>query len=217
MTSVDSRIADRFRSDLLMWSEDNYREFPWRDPDDSLYEVFVAEFFLTQTPAENVAVVYPEFLTRFPSLHAIDRTDRTELIEALKPIGFYNMRADALKEIALEYDVLPATVEGLSTLPRVGPYVANATICFALEERLPILDRNVIRVYERLFGDQFTEEEAERREFAREILPETGSETRDFNLALLDFGSLICRKIDPKCGSCFANDYCHYYATIGES
>jgi A/G-specific adenine glycosylase len=33
--------------------------------------VFVAEFFLTQTPADNVATVYPGFIERFPTLDAI--------------------------------------------------------------------------------------------------------------------------------------------------
>lgn len=53
------------------------------------------------------------------------------------------MRADALKRIAAEHDRLPETTAALTDLPRVGDYVANATLCFARDEPLPILDRNV--------------------------------------------------------------------------
>jgi len=51
----------RFRELLLDWGVGNTREYPWRETSRSLYEVFVAEFFLTQTPADNVASVYPQF------------------------------------------------------------------------------------------------------------------------------------------------------------
>lgn len=56
-TTVNNSRIEQFREGLLEWADENLREFPWRDPNASLYEVFVAEFFLTQTPAENVARV----------------------------------------------------------------------------------------------------------------------------------------------------------------
>lgn len=59
-------FAGAFREQLSAWAETNLRQFAWREPGRTFYEVFVAEFFLTQTPAENVAEVYPEFLDSFP-------------------------------------------------------------------------------------------------------------------------------------------------------
>jgi A/G-specific adenine glycosylase len=201
----------------LAWAEENLRSFPWRSPGASLYEVFVAEFFLTQTPAENVAEVYPEFLERFPSLGAIRDTPESELVAIIEPLGFHNMRAEALKRIGTEYESLPETSEALQDLPRVGPYVANASLCFALERPLPILDRNVVRVYERAFGDGFPSKEREQVEFAERVLPESGAEARTYNLALLDFGAEVCRKSDPQCDGCFASPSCVYAASESES
>lgn len=208
-TTVSSK-ANEFRADLLAWGESQIRSFPWRDPEASLYEVFVAEFFLTQTPAENVAEVFPRFVARFDSLSAIRAEDESRLADWIKPLGFHNMRAEALKQIATEHDTLPRTVEGLQALPRVGPYVANATLCFALERRLPIVDRNVIRVYDRVFGEEFPEGDRARVVFAESMLPETGEEARTYNLALLDFGAAICQKQEPACDVCFAAEYCDY-------
>lgn len=128
---MSSEVERRFRVDLLEWGEENRREYPWRESNRTLYEVFVAEFFLTQTPADNVAAVYPRFLERFPTLDAIAKASKDKLVTAIEPLGFQNMRAGALKQIASKHDHLPTEPESLIELPRVGRYVANATPCFA--------------------------------------------------------------------------------------
>lgn len=208
---------EQFRRDLLVWAEDELREFPWREPDRSVYEAFIAEFFLTQTPAENVASVYPQFLSDYPSLEALEAADYDELERAIEPLGFQRMRAEALSEIATRVDAIPADETELRSLPRVGPYVANATLCVALERPRPILDRNVIRVYDRAFGDEFPETERERRTFAEQLLPEDGVDARTYNLALIDFGALVCTKRAPRCAECFASEYCSYYQSTNDT
>lgn len=204
--------AGEFRSTLLSWGTDNYRSYPWREADRSMYEVFVAEFFLTQTPANNVADVYSEFLEKFPSIENLRDADPGVIESTIEPLGFQRMRTDALVDIAREHDNLPRDRDDLMKLTRVGPYVADATLCFALERSLPILDRNVIRVYRRIFGAAFPENEPSQREFAARMLPEDGAEARRYNLTLLDFAAKICQKRQPHCEECFAADYCTYYA-----
>lgn len=63
---MSSEVERQFRSDLLEWGQQNRRDYAWCESDRTLYEVFVAEFFLTQTPADNVVAVYPTFLEQFP-------------------------------------------------------------------------------------------------------------------------------------------------------
>ncbi|SFR53352.1 A/G-specific DNA-adenine glycosylase [Halogeometricum rufum] len=207
---MDESRIEPFRAGLLDWAEDNLRQFPWRDLDASLYEVFVAEFFLTQTPAANVARVYPRFLSEFPSLDAIRCSDVESLVEVIEPLGFYNMRVEALDEIATSYDSLPRDADELTELTRVGDYVANATVCFALDRQVPILDRNVDRVYGRVFGDDWPDTKREQLEFADKVLPP--EQARTYNLALLDLGAAVCTPT-PKCPECFANRFCDYYET----
>ncbi|KAA9400772.1 hypothetical protein Har1131_17325 [Haloarcula sp. CBA1131] len=208
VTMMSHSREEQFRSALLEWAEGNLRDFAWRDRGRSLYEVFVAEFFLTQTPARNVAEVYPEFLERFPDFRAIDSATKDEIVAVIEPLGFYNMRSEALKSIAAEMSELPEAVEELTELPRVGHYVANATLCFSRGHRLPILDRNVERVYSRVFGADWPETPSEQIAFAERLLPT--DDPRTYNLALLDFAAAICQP-SPLCEQCFANDYCEYY------
>lgn len=209
MKVVSSRAA-RFRSDLLDWSTENLRDFPWRGPERSLYDVFMAEFFLTQTPAENVAEVYPRFLDRFPSLESLQEADEETVTQVIEPLGFQNMRAAALARIAAEHHTLPETVDELEKLERVGPYVANATLCFALGRQLPVVDRNVERVYQRVLGADWPDSPSDQWRLAAKLVPP--DTPRRYNLALLDFGAVICEP-EPRCSSCYATPYCQYYAS----
>lgn len=214
MTGGDRTLSlneHEFRTSLLDWGRSNAREYPWREPGRSLYEVFVAEFFLTQTPADNVASVYPDFIGRFPSLKAIEESSEDELVDAIRPLGFQNMRASALKEIASRVERIPEDPEDLVKLPRVGRYIANATVCFALSQPLPVIDRNVKRIYSRIFGDDWPESESKQAEFASVLVPE--DKARLYNCSLLDFGAAICQST-PDCSSCFFSGRCQYYREL---
>jgi A/G-specific adenine glycosylase len=204
---MESETTRRFRNGLLQWGEDNHRDFPWRKRTDQ-YDVFVAEFFLTQTPAKNVATVYPDFLQTFPDLTAIRKSEIEHVTEVIEPLGFQNMRAEALAEIATDHDELPKSADELTNLPRVRRYVANATVCFAHDRPLPIVDRNVDRVYRRVFPTEWPRSESEQWDFAKKLVPE--DRAREYNFALLDFGSTVCAS-EPNCESCFANEFCQYY------
>jgi A/G-specific adenine glycosylase len=120
-------------------------------------------------------------------------------------VGFQNRRGRALSTIAAEYESLPADRGDLRELERVGTYVADATLCFGLGKPLPIIDRNVRRVYRRLFPEAWSSEERDPRDIADALLPEESP--REFNAALLDFGALVCKK-NPECDECFASTYC---------
>jgi A/G-specific adenine glycosylase len=102
--------VDGFQSALLEWFPTAGRSFSWRAAEATRYEVFLAEFFLTQTPAEIVATVYPTFLEQFPSLPAVEDSPEETLQTAIRPLGFQRMRATALKEIAATRDELPGDV-----------------------------------------------------------------------------------------------------------
>ena len=79
-----SEAERRFRTNLLGWGRENRREYPWRELDWTLFKVFVAEFFLTQTLADNVTTVYSTLLERFPTLNAIAEVSEEELVEVIE-------------------------------------------------------------------------------------------------------------------------------------
>lgn len=211
MTRQDA--IESFRSDLLAWSYDNLRSFPWRETSDP-YELLVAEILLQKTAAEKVESIFTEFLRRYPSLEALADAEQEELAEIIYSLGLQNQRSRALISIGqeLEDTGVPADEDELLDLPYVGQYAANATLCFAFGEPRPIVDANVVRVYNRAFGKEFDYRDEKAWDFAAKVIPE--SYAWEFNLAILDFAAAICIPGRPNCDECFFSDECEYYQSL---
>lgn len=209
----NQRLAD-FQIGLLNWAEENCRDLPWRGVDVNAFEVLIAEIFLKQTRVQTVKEIFPEFIEKYQTPEDLSNSSRTEIIDIIRPLGLYNNRADALIEIseALSGTGVPNSQDKLMELPEVGPYVANATLCFGFGEPRPIVDSNVIRVYSRLAGKSMDDWDRDSLwQFAEKALPK--DRVMLYNQALLDFGSLVCSHHNPNCQECFARSYCEYYQT----
>jgi len=202
----------RFRRHLLEWGRDNLREFPWRERSDA-YGILIAELLLKQTTAEKVVPVYESFLEEYPAPADLREADEAALTELIRPLGLYNQRVDAIKAIAEEIHPagIPGSIDELADLPYVGPYSANAILCFGHNKCRPIVDVNVIRIYRRVFDlpEDWYHRTDEMWDFAEEMLPERDYQL--YNLSLLDFGAMICTSQSPACEDCFASSYCSYY------
>lgn len=201
-----------FRDLLLQWSEGNLREFPWRETD-SPYELLIAEILLQQTLAAKVPPVYEKFLTRFPTPDELAEANPDDIATLLTPLGLQNRKASALVKTGQrirDRGKVPRSLEDLSELPFVGRYGANAILCFGFGERRPIVDVNVVRIYNRVFDRNFDDDRDERAwKFAEKMLPETGYQR--YNLALLDHGASLCLSENPLCEECPVNSICKYY------
>lgn len=208
MTEQD--VIEDFQNRLLNWSSANLRSFPWRDTSDP-YEILVAEILLQKTAAEKVEPIYREFLNTYPTLQELADADREELADIIYTLGLQNQRSSALVSIGQELAEtgVPDDENELLELPYVGRYAANATLCFAFGEPRPIVDANVVRVYNRAFGKDFDYRDEAAWEFAAEVLPE--NDAWEYNLAVLDFAAAICVPGRPKCKKCFFSDRCDYY------
>lgn len=211
---VSRKVHARFQKDLLEWTRENARSFPWRSDEVTPYQILVAEMFLNVTRSDVVADVYPDFLDQFPELADLENASRGDIIDLIRPLGLYEVRADALKTLAeeLESTSVPKTRDALLELPRVGEYVANAVLCMAYGEDVPMLDRNVARIYSRLHGLPIDQSNLRQTDWdlAKDLVPE--GDARRYNLGLLDFASEVCRADDPRCEDCFASSYCTYYS-----
>ncbi|WP_171052442.1 hypothetical protein [Haloterrigena sp. H1] len=209
------KVIEEFRLGLLQWAEDNLRSFAWRETSDP-YEILVAEILLQKTAAEKVEPIYNEVIETYPTITALAEADQNELAEIIYSLGFQNQRSQALITIGqtLRDTGIPADEAQLRDLPYVGQYAANATLCFAYGEPRPIVDENVVRVYNRIFGTELGYRDEEAWTLASLVLPQDDS--RRFNLAILDFGATICAPKVPNCNSCFFTHSCNYYQSISQ-
>ncbi|SRR5579875_2253292 len=206
--------SERMAALLLQWFEKNKREFPWR-PAKNPYQAAVAEILLQKTSATNAKPIYEQFICFYPTVYDLAAAEPDALARLLRPLGIPR-RALLLQQLAKEVIAkhggeFPDTEEQLRELPGLGPYGAGAVASQAFSRRAAMIDINVMRIFGRVFSIPFSPRAGppkRLREAVLEAMP-IGDEAR-FNLALLDFGALVCRRRDPQCVSCPLASMCDY-------
>jgi len=207
---------NEFISKLLLWHSLTHFSFPWRETSDP-YKILVAELFLRKTTRRQVKRIYPQFFVKYPNVRVLSKADISTLQNVIRPLGMEFVRAGALKRIA---DVIihkyggkiPRSREKLLELPHVGPYTANAVMCFAHNKDYALIDTNIVRVINRVFSykpaKKRPRDDNRMWEFVSTLVPH--GRARDFNLAILDFAASICLPRKPKCSSCLIAHFCDY-------
>jgi A/G-specific adenine glycosylase len=168
---------------------------------------------LQQTQVSRVQEKLPGFLKKFPTFTALARATTSDVVRAWQGMG-YNSRAVRLQNLARtvrdEYaGNLPETIDGLKSLPGIGPYTAHAVSCFAMMKPVPLVDVNIRRVFSRIFWkmQNLSGLRAEREIWvlAKEVLAQNAYV---WNQALMDLGATICTSRKPLCAYCPAARQC---------
>jgi A/G-specific adenine glycosylase len=102
----------------------------------------------------------------------------------------------------------PASIDGLRTLPGIGPYTAGAIGAIAFDIPAAAVDGNVERVIPRFYGieDPLPGCKPLIRTLTEALVPE--KRAGDFAQAVMDLGSLICTPKSPSCLICPWNGGC---------
>ena len=201
-------------SDLLLsWYDRSARELPWRGARDP-YRIWLSEIMLQQTRTEAVRRYYARFLMRFPDVFALAEARQDEVLKLWEGLGYYsrarNLHA-AAKLVAEHGGRFPDTIEGLQSLPGIGPYAARAIGSIAFGICAPALDGNQMRVLSRCFAVERTlktpfdlEEEA--------LSCISRDRPGDYNQALMDLGASVCTPKNPRCEDCPLSPICRAHA-----
>jgi A/G-specific adenine glycosylase len=218
---IDAIVSARvptLRTALLGWFDARGREFPWRAPQRSPYEVLIAELLLKRTTATAAARHYLGFLAQYRDVRSLHAASQDELTEALRPLGLHVQRASAMcalaESLVSDHDGrIPNDLSALLALPGVGPYSARAVMSFAYGEHAAVVDANVERVFNRVFGASLPLpiSAGKHQWMADAVVP--SDRHRQTNFALLDLGALVCRYDRPRCDDCPLSAVCDYAAT----
>jgi A/G-specific adenine glycosylase len=210
-----NQIQKEFSVRLLIWHRKNKRDFPWRRTKNP-YQLLIAEILLQRTKAEQVEPVFKKFVKKFSNARALAEVDVNEIEDCIAPLGL-RKRGGMLKQLAKELverhgGEIPRDAAALLELKGVGHYATNAVLCFAYGEDAPIVDWNVARVVERIWGRTMKHAPHTDKglfKFVSQLIPK--GKGREFNLALLDFSAKICKPRNPDCKICFLNEMCNFY------
>jgi A/G-specific adenine glycosylase len=112
--------------------------------------------------------------------------------------------------------IIPTDLNELLSLHGIGDYSARAVLSFAYNKDIAVVDTNVARILYRVYElpGKFPQNPARSRNFirlAQSILPTRKS--KEFNLAIIDLGALICLPRKPLCGECPIKHLCKYYGS----
>jgi A/G-specific adenine glycosylase len=186
---------------------------PWRKHK-TPYKIFVAEILLIRTRADIVARVFPEFISKYPSIHELAKGTETELVGIIGPLGLKKRATyiiQAAKYIQNTYaGKIPHAIDALIKIPGLGLYSATAIATFAFDQKLVPADVNIFRFLSRFTGIDIGHKTKGSKEL-QELLPHLAEQTSGLNAeSILDFCRLICRSRNPKCTECPLANKCDY-------
>jgi A/G-specific adenine glycosylase len=211
---MDSPAARRrFARSLLTWFDVHARDLPWRRTRD-LYAIWISEIMLQQTQVATVTGYYERFLTAFPDVASLAAAPEAQVLRLWEGLGYYRRARQlhaAAKQIVAEHGgKFPRSYDAVRALPGIGRYTAGAILSIGLDQRLPILEANTIRVLSRLIAlrddPRSATSQARLWQVAEEILP--ADRCGAFNQALMELGSELCTPKEPNCEQCPVAAHC---------
>ena len=210
----DAKVAS-VRTRLLRWGDKNRRRFWWRRLRDP-YRVAVVEVLLRQTSAPRARLQIRAFLARYPTAQALAKARTSELTVQLRSFGLHRQRARQLHAFATEVvrrgGVVGRETGELLELPGIGVYAAAAIRCFVYGYPDALVDVNVVRIIERLYGLRRDRGEMRRDRRVPELAGAivTRRHARELNWTFLDFGAAVCTSTAPRCKTCPLLTVCVY-------
>ena len=204
---LSPRKIHDLRHALLTWYDAHRRDLPWRRDTDP-YRVWVSEIMLQQTRVAAVLDHYARWMERLPDVLTLASAREPSVLALWSGLGYYHRARrlhQAAKLIARERDgEFPRTAETWRELPGIGRYTAAAIASIAFGEAVAVVDGNVERVLERMFGQSEGREAAWQR---AELLLDR-SRPGDFNQAVMELGATICTPRTPQCLLCPLHAWC---------
>jgi len=212
---IDINRIRLFQKILPRWYDHHGRKFPWRKTTTTKYQYVIAEVLLQRTRAETIAFFFPNFIRDYPSWKRLSHATPEQLQCYLQPIGLWRRRASSIHLLATEMaqrnGKFPLERKEIESLPGVGQYIANSILLFCHGEPQPLLDTNMARVLERVFGPRKKADiryDSNLQKLALDIV--TCEMPKKMNWAILDLAAIICIIKKPHCDICPLNAICEW-------
>ncbi|CAP31300.2 Protein CBR-NTH-1 [Caenorhabditis briggsae] len=184
---------------------------PLAEPKIHRFQVLVALMLSSQTRDEVNAAAMKRLKDHGLSIQTIRAFPVSDLEKILCPVGFYKRKAVYIQQTAkiLEDSYsgdIPDTLDGLCSLPGVGPKMANLVMQIAWGKCEGIaVDTHVHRISNRLGWIKTTTPEKTQKAL-ESLLPR--SEWQPINHLLVGFGQMLCQPVRPKCATCLCRLTC---------
>ena len=205
-----------FSNKLINWYNHNKRDLPWRKTKDP-YKIWVSEIILQQTRIEFGIKYYNKFLKRYPDVKKLANSKEIDLMKIWEGLGYYSRAINMLKTAKIVLNsfngVFPLEYEQLIQLPGVGDYTASAISSICNDELQVVVDGNVLRFLSRIHKIDLPIESIKTKKYFKKLGFKLIQDVKpgDFNQALMDYGSTICKPKKFDCNNCLFSIDCKAY------
>jgi len=172
---------------------------------------------LQQTQVATVIPYFERFMQSFSTLGQLAAADLDEVLKHWAGLGYYARARNLHKTAGVVRDKheekLPSDLQQLMELPGIGRSTAGAILSLAYGQGASILDGNVKRVLARVYqvagwsGQSATLKKL--WTLAEQQTP--GLSVAHYNQAMMDLGSIICKRSKPLCDQCPLTSLCLSY------
>jgi len=179
-----------------------------QSPRDQRFQTLVSLMLSSQTKDTVTSVAVKGMQENMPggfNLESVLAIEPPALNAFINKVGFHNLKTKYIKQAAeilrdkWNSDI-PGTIEGLTSLPGVGPKMAYLCMSVAWGRHEGIgVDVHVHRITN-LWGWHTTKQPEETRKALESWLPQ--DKWHDINNLLVGFGQTICLPVGRRCGDC---------------
>lgn len=206
-----------FSAHIIAWYKLNKRNLPWRNTKNP-YFIWLSEIILQQTQVIQGLSYYNKFVKNYPTLKHLANANIDSVLKDWQGLGYYSRARNlhfTANTILKEYNgVFPKNYAQIKKLKGIGDYTAAAIASFAFNLPHAVVDGNVYRVLSRVFGIKTpidtTDGQKEFKALAEILLDK--NQNAEYNQAIMEFGSQICKPKNPDCLNCVLNYKCIAFA-----
>ena len=186
---------------------------------DDPFKILIGTILSARTRDENTTKVVKKLFARFETPDDIASADIEELKKLIRSIGFYNVKAERIKQVSQIIvnkfgGRVPNDIDSLLELPGVGRKTANCVLVYAFNKPAIPVDVHVHRISNRLgIVDTKTvkQTELELNKMVDRRLWTTVNNT------FVMYGQNVCTPIRPICKICDLKEICKYYNNYNNS
>jgi len=197
-------------NELLNWFYLNKRNLPWRHGR-SPYRVWVSEVMLQQTQVKTVIPYYKKWIKKYPTLKSFKESNFDDVIRLWEGLGYYSRCQNMFNAAKLIKSSFPNNYEELIKLPGIGDYTAKTILAIAFKENSVGVDTNLERIGYRILGLKTKTKRNQKRVIKFLEENQCPKNPGDYNEALMDLGSSLCKVNITHCNECPLKSMCKAY------
>ena len=183
------------------------------------FKILIGTILSSRTRDENTTHALAKLFKKYKGVKEISEANIDDIKEEISSVGFYNIKASRIKEVAniIEskfHGQVPDNTEELLKLPGVGRKTANCVLVYAFQKSAIPVDTHVHRICNRLGIVNTKSPEETEEELSMSVAKKHWIR---LNSAFVRYGQNICLPLKPKCNYCNLRHICKYYKESEEN